>query len=240
MDSVQPTDRSRRQRIVTRPADRAARRTTVPSWLVGAKALLAALLVVGAAFPAVGGFEGKGMVVRLPLFLLPSLVVPVMWLRQQGARSYAVALDAALTIPFLLDTAANGVGLYDHVDATDDVLHFVNWIVLMGGITAHLVGTAAGSRSAPAITWMAGAGLGAVLIIGWEVAEYGVMQLGVDNLSLTYGDTLGDLVLSTLGGAVGAAWAVRRARAPHPPVVDGTVGVVDDARTAARGPAQDV
>jgi hypothetical protein len=53
------------------------------------------------------------------------------------------------------------------------------------------------------------------VIIGWEVAEYGVMQAGVDHLSLTYGDTLGDLVLSTLGGAVGAAWAVRRAGPWH-------------------------
>jgi hypothetical protein len=181
---------------------------------VAAKALLAALLVVGAAFPDVGGFAGKGMLVRLPLFLLPSLVVPGLWLRRHGAQAYAVALDAALTVPFLLDTAANGVGLYDHVDVTDDVLHVVNWVVLMGGITAHIVGTAAGARSAPAITWMAGAGLGAVLIIGWEVAEYGVMQLGVSDLRLTYGDTLGDLVGSTLGGAIGAAWAVRRAAAP--------------------------
>jgi hypothetical protein len=203
----------------------------VPAWLLAAKVLLAALLVVGAAFPDVGGFAGKGMAVRLPLFLLPSLLVPVLWLRQHGARAYAVALDAAFTVPFLLDTAANGVGLYDHVDATDDVLHFVNWVVLVGGITAHITATAAGARSAPAITWLAGAGLGAALIIGWEVAEYAVMQAGVDNLRLTYGDTLGDLVLSTLGGALGAAWAVRRATPPRVGAVD------DDARAAALGSA---
>jgi hypothetical protein len=38
------------------------------------------------------------------------------------------------------------------------------------------------------------------------VAEYAVMRAGVGGLSLTYGDTLGDLVLSTTGGAIGA-WA---------------------------------
>jgi hypothetical protein len=212
---------------------RSERRPTIPAWLVGAKVLLAGLLVVGAAFPDVGGFAGKGMLFRLPLFLLPSLVVPGLWLRHHGTRAYAVALDAALTVPFLLDTAANGVGLYDHVDATDDVLHVVNWVVLVGGITAHLVATPAGARSARAITWMAGAGLGAALIIGWEVAEHGVMRLGVSNLSLTYGDTLGDLVGSTLGGAIGAAWAVRRAVAPPDGNASDARGV-DAADTAGR------
>ena len=177
-----------------------------PVWLLAAKGLLAALLLTGALFPDVGGFAGKGMVYRLPIFLAPALVVPIRWLLRRGL--YPAALDAALTLPFLLDTAANALGLYDHVEMTDDVLHAVNWLVLVGGVTATWA--AAARDTVP--RWLlvvAGTGFGAIAIIGWEVAEYGVMRAGVGGLSLTYADTLGDLVLSTAGGAVGAMLAVR-------------------------------
>ena len=181
--------------------------TRPPAWLLGLKGLLAALLLTGALFPDVGGFAGKGMAFRLPIFLAPALIVPVLWWRG-GRGTYAVALDTALTVPFLLDTAANAVGLYDHFDPTDDVLHFLNWFVLVGGIglTLHT----AARRTAPMwLVWTAASGIGAAAIIGWEVAEYGVMKAGVGGLSLTYGDTLGDLVLSTTGGAIGAWMALR-------------------------------
>lgn len=181
-----------------------------PRWLVAAKLSLAALLATGALFPEVGGFAGKGMGFRLPLFLAPALVVPAMVLWGRARDAYPVALDAGLTTPFLLDTAANAVGLYDHVAITDDVLHVVNWALLLGGITAHLAGSAAAAGASRRLVWLAGFGLGAVLIIGWEVAEYGVMQIGVAGLDLTYADTLGDLVLSIAGGGVGAWVAVRR------------------------------
>jgi hypothetical protein len=86
--------------------------------------LLLVMLAVGAVFPPVGGFVGKGMVYRLPLFAVPALIIPVRWWRRGGP--YDVALDAALTIPFLLDTAANAFGVYDHFSHTDDLLHFLN------------------------------------------------------------------------------------------------------------------
>jgi hypothetical protein len=187
---------------------------SAPRWLVGAKVVLAALLVVGAVFPGVGGFEGKGMAFRLPIFLAPALAVPLARWRRRGP--YPAALDAALTLPFLFDTAANAVGLYDAFEPTDDVLHALNWFVLVGGVTAwiaaRLVARPAGSPAESTPRWLlttAGAGIGAMAIIGWEVAEYAVMEAGVGGLSLTYGDTLGDLVLSTVGGAIGAAAALR-------------------------------
>ena len=181
-----------------------------PPWLLAAKALLAALLVVGAVFPDVGGFAGKGMAYRLPLFLAPALVVPIRWLRRRGP--YPVGLDVALTVPFLLDTAANAVGLYDHFARTDDALHFVNWLVLVGGVTATLA-THAGA--APRwLLWLGGTGFGAMAIVGWEAAEYAVMRSGVGGLDLTYGDTVADLLLSTTGGALGAALVARHLTAP--------------------------
>jgi len=178
-----------------------------PRWLVAAKIVLAALLVCGALFPSVGGFAGKGMAYRLPIFLLPSLVVPARWWRLRG--TYAVALDVALTVPFLLDTAANAVGLYDHFEPTDDVLHFLNWFVLVGGVAITFAASSSAVRAPRWLLWSAAAGFGAAAIIVWEAAEYSIMRAGVGGLSLTYGDTIGDLLLSTAGGALGSWLALR-------------------------------
>jgi len=177
-----------------------------PRWLIACKVLLAGLLLTGAVFPDLGGFAGKGMAFRLPVFLAPALVVPVVWWRRRGP--YPVALDAALTLPFLFDTAANAVGLYDNLDATDDILHFVNWVVLAGGVTANWIARL-DRPTPPWLVVMAGAGFGAIAIIFWEVAEYLVMRSGVGGLDLTYADTLADLVLSTAGGALGSLLALR-------------------------------
>lgn len=177
-----------------------------PPAIVGAKALLAGLLVCGALFPHLGGFEGKGMAFRLPIFLAPALVAPAIWWRRRGA--YPVALDVALTVPFLLDTAANAVGLYDHFDPTDDVLHFVNWFVLVGGIAVTLWLSTERSMPPRWLVWTAASGIGAAAIIVWEAGEYAVMRAGVGGLSLTYGDTIGDLLLSSGGGAIGAWIAI--------------------------------
>lgn len=174
----------------------------IPVWMIAVKVLLLGLLVTGALFSDVGGFAGKGMAYRLPIFLLPALIVPVRWWRRRGA--YDIGLDVALTVPFLFDTLGNAVGFYDRFARTDDVLHFVNWFVLVGGIAWSL---RARLSVAPAPDWLvvlAAAGIGAMAAIAWEVAEYAVMRAGVGNLSLTYPDTLSDLVLGTTGGVLGA------------------------------------
>ena len=178
-----------------------------PIWLIVAKVLLVGLLLTGALFPDVGGFAGKGMAFRLPIFTAPALIVPLVWARHR--RRCQQLLDAGFTLPFLIDTAANAVGLYDHVDATDDVLHFVNWVFLVAGITAAF-STKVRADTPRWLLTIAGAGTGAAAIIGWEIAEYEVMLAGAaGGLSLTYGDTLGDLLLSTAGGTVGAIAVLR-------------------------------
>src|SRR4051794_37229549 len=100
--------------------------------LLGAKVVLVGLMVVGTVAPHVGGFEGKGIGYRLPVYMIPVLVVPVNWLM---GKSWNAALDIALTVPFLLDTLGNLFGLFDRWDSFDNVLHFVNWLVLVWGIT---------------------------------------------------------------------------------------------------------
>ena len=57
-------------------------------------------------------------------------------------------------------------------------------------------------------------GFAAVAAIGWELAEYFAFIRFSSELATAYTDTLGDLALGTLGGALGAEPG--RARAPGP------------------------
>jgi hypothetical protein len=181
-----------------------------PRWLLACTCLLITLLIVGSVAPGVGGFAGKGMRFRLPLFLAPGLVVAARWWRRGG--DYPTSIGAALTLPFLLDTAANAVGIYDRFVHTDDVLHFVNWFVLIAGVTSAIATSAGATGAGRWVVWTAGFGLGAAAAVFWETAEYLVMRAGVGGLTLTYGDTISDLVLSTTGGAIGAAAALAALR----------------------------
>ena len=49
-----------------------------------------------------------------------------------------------------------------------------------------------------------GSGFGAIAIVAWEGVEWIIQEMGTTGLQLTYDDTIGDLVLSTAGGVLGA------------------------------------
>lgn len=176
------------------------------SLLIAAKVLLAGLLLTGTFFANVGGFAGKGMAYRLPIFLAPALIVPVRWLR---GKAWSVGLDVAFTVPFLFDTLGNALGLFDSWNSFDNVLHFLNWLVLVWGIATALNQHRGREKG---LVWIAATGIGALAAIAWEIAEYSIMQAGVGNLHLTYGDTLGDLAAGSVGGAIGAWIALANLR----------------------------
>ena len=161
-------------------------------------------LAVSVAFPDWEQFEGKGMAFRAPFYLLPVVVVPLVWRWRGSHDPYPYLVDALVVAPFLLDTLGNVFNFYNNYDRTDDVLHFVNWVLLMGGVTLALARTGIGRLNAWTMAW----GLGALAIIWWEAAEFLVQELGTAGLDLTYEDTVGDLLLSSTGGAVGAALAI--------------------------------
>jgi hypothetical protein len=195
---------------VTRPGA-PSRPLAAPVYVWAVRGLLAAVLLLGAVYPH-GPFEGKGMAYRLPAFLAPGLIV--WWrhrvrARRKGPTPYPVALDLGLTVPFLSDTLGNAFGLFDSVKHFDSVMHTVNWAILCWGITTALAEGPSGAGATRKLLVTAGAGIGAMAIIGWEIMEYGVMKSGVSGLHLTYADTLGDLGLSTLGGAFGGWYAAR-------------------------------
>lgn len=173
----------------------------------GVRVVLVLALAFSVAFPDLPQFEGKGMAFRAPFFLLPMAAVPIGW-RLRGRRPpYPHLADALIVSPFLVDTLGNALNFYNSFAVTDDVLHFVNWVLLVAGICLLLMRT----PMLRLAVWALGYGIGALAIIWWEAAEWLVQELGTAGLELTYGDTIGDLLLSSTGGALGALLAVRLA-----------------------------
>ena len=169
---------------------------------------LVVAIAFSVAFPSLPQFEGKGMAFRAPFYLLPMGAVPLIWHLRGRRPPYPFLVDALIVSPFLVDTLGNAFNFYNTFDATDDVLHALNWVLLVAGITLALLRTELDRLS----IWAMAYGIGGLAIIWWEAAEWLVQELGTAGLGLTYGDTIGDLVLSSSGGAVGAALVLWRTR----------------------------
>jgi hypothetical protein len=151
--------------------------------------------------------EGKAMGFRAPLFLAPVVIVPII-ARLRHWEPYPHTADALLAAPFLVDTLGNLFGVYDEFPQTDDVLHAVNWVLLVGAFHAFRFRNVNDRRDAVLL----GYGFGAITIVWWEVMEWAVSEDGFGGagaLSLTYEDTIGDLLLSSTGGLLGSLIAVR-------------------------------
>ncbi len=179
-----------------------ARRGAVPA-AIGIKVALTLAFVVALTVP-LDQLEGKGMAFRFPLFMLSAVVVPLAWRRR--FRPYPATADVLLVAPFLLDTLGNLVGFYDSYEATDDVLHTVSWVLLVASFHAWRFRRGGSAYAvSKADSWLLGAGVGALAIVGWEIAEWIVAETGAGGgLALTYEDTVGDLALSTAGGMIGS------------------------------------
>ncbi len=165
------------------------------------KAALFGAFVVALTVP-LDVLEGKAMGFRAPLFLASAVLVPVIG-RLRHWEPRANCGDALLAAPFLLDTLGNLLGIYDEFPVTDDVLHAVNWVLLVAAFHAFRFRNVNDSRDA----LLLGYGFGAIAIVWWEALEWLVSEDGIGGaggLSLTYGDTVGDLVLSSTGGLVGS------------------------------------
>lgn len=154
------------------------------------------------------GAQGKGMEYRAPAFLGSAVLVPVIAILR-GWEPYPHAADALLAAPFLFDTAANVLGFYERFNGTDDVLHLVNWILLVGAFHAFRFRNVHHRRDA----LLLGYGVGGLAIIWWEAFEWVVSSegplLGGEGLELGYTDTIGDLILSSSGGLLGSLLAIR-------------------------------
>lgn len=171
-------------------------------------ALVACFFVAIFIIPESEGVKGKGMEYRAPGFLGSAILVPII-AKVRKWDPYPHAADGLLAAPFLLDTFANTAGLYESFERTDDVLHLVNWILLVAAFAAFRFRNV--HHSSDAI--MLGYGFGGLAIIWWEAFEWLISSegplLGGDGLGLGYTDTIGDLVLSSSGGLLGAFLALK-------------------------------
>ena len=167
-------------------------------WVI--KGALAASLLAGLLFPGIPGVAGKGWPERCVGYPISALVVPTIWVLRGRRGRYPYLADALLVVPFVLDLLGNLVNLFDTMEQFDDVLHFVNWTFLVAALVLFV---------APAglAHWnlvLMGSGFGALAIVAWEGVEWIIQEMGTTGLQLTYDDTVGDLVLSTAGGILGA------------------------------------
>lgn len=150
--------------------------------------------------------EGKAMGFRAPLFLASAVLVPII-ARFANWEPYPHTADALLAAPFLVDTLGNLFGFYDSYPLTDDVLHALNWVLLVMAYHAFRFRNVFVRDDAVLL----GYGFGAIAIVWWEIMEWLVSEDGIGGaggLQLTYGDTIGDLFLSSTGGLIGSVLAL--------------------------------
>ena len=111
------------------------------------------------------------------------LWVPVLWwwlhADRAGVRMSATPWNgfALLMAPFLIDVTGDILNLYDSIGWWDDANHLVNWFLLSAGVGVLL------QRSSTEPPWALGllvAGLGALLAVGWELAEWCMRSSGTE------------------------------------------------------------
>jgi uncharacterized protein (DUF2126 family) len=172
-------------------------------------ALTTAQLLVATLFPDLPQFDGKAFASRLVAY--PRMMsAPVLAWWRFGERPLPWLGFTLIGIPFLVDVTGNTLDLYDSVVWWDDANHFVNWAFLCGGIGLLLLRSPRVPRD-----WLlvlAVTGIGAVLAIAWELAEYATFIRFGTELDTAYTDTLGDEALGTLGSLLAAVVLVRSGR----------------------------
>lgn len=168
---------------------------------VAVKVALIALLLHAVANPDLPQYSGKAMLGRALTFPIAALLVPSAWWLGYRGRPYPAAVDLLFTAPFLIDVAGNALDLYDSIAWWDDVNHFVNWMLVTAAAALVLRSTGLGRLNCFGLA----VGFAALTAIAWELAEYVTFIRFSSELATAYLDTLGDLTLGTLGGAMGAA-----------------------------------
>lgn len=207
---------------MTAPAASPAPAAAVPRTARTARTLTLAVLAatvlqlaVATFVPGLEQFEGKAFGARLVAYPAMMLLVPVLWWlaerrhRARGGAAHDVPWAAFgwVMLPFGVDVTGNTFDLYDRVWWWDDANHLVNWFFLTLGLGLLMARADVRPRWA---LWLAVAGAGAALAIGWELGEWWTFIRHGTELDTAYTDTLGDEVLGTLGAAVAGLVVVTR------------------------------
>jgi hypothetical protein len=168
---------------------------------VAIKLATVGLLVWAVLSPDLLQFQGKAFTGRAIAYPVALLILPIgWWLFGRRRIPFPVAADILFGLPFLIDVAGNALNLYDTIWWWDDANHLVNWAILTAGASLALSYLPLGRLNRFAL----GVGFGAVTAIGWELAEYVTFIRDSPELATAYTDTLGDLLLGTLGAMIGS------------------------------------
>lgn len=160
-------------------------------------------------------FQAKAFGARLISYPLMMLAVPVAWWvfvgrRRERPGPIPWVAFALWMLSFCLDVTGNTLDLFDSITWFDDAMHFVNWFLINAALGLLLFTVV---RPPWAVVVGIG-GLGALLALGWELAEWYTFIRHGTELDTAYTDTLGDMTLGTLGSLLAGglvAWWLRRA-----------------------------
>lgn len=181
---------------------------------IAVKVALIALLLVAVLMPDLPQFQGKAMLGRAIAFPIAALLVPAIWWLWFRDRPFPVLVDLLWTLPFLIDVVGNALDLYDTVDHWDDLNHLFNWFLVTSAasLVIRQLDLATWNRVALAV------GFAVTMAVLWEFAEYVTFIHDSPELATAYTDTLGDLLMGSLGGLLAAVLVAGRrpARAGAP------------------------
>lgn len=166
--------------------------------------MLTVLQLAVGTFGDLSQFNGKGFGYRLVVYPVLMLVIPVIWRirhRDQAFWSMPWIAFTLIAAPFLIDVTGNSAGLFDAFDPWDNINHFVNWGLLLGGIGLLIARVDVRPRW---VLVVAITGLGAILALGWEIGEWATFIRRGTELHGAYEDTLSDELLGTAGAFVAA------------------------------------
>lgn len=140
------------------------------------------------------------------IYPLGGVVIPLWWwlygrrraVRDRSDRSatYPWLANLLVTLPWSLDLLGNRLGLFDSVTWWDDMMHFLNWLLLTAGVLLAWAPRSRVSRSLIVMCWLA---FGATAAVVWELGEYAAFIRHSSELTTAYTDTLGDLAFGSLG-----------------------------------------
>jgi glycopeptide antibiotics resistance protein len=176
---------------------------------IAVKVGLVVLILVALANPDLGGVKAKAGGSRAFVYPLAMMLVPAIWWLFYRSRPFPWLGDLLLCLPWFTDTLGNRLNLYDAISWFDDWMHFMNWALLTAGFLVITL-----PRGLP--WWRSverGLAFGVPTAVVWEIAEYVTFIRHSPELATAYTDTLGDLVLGTLGTILAAllVWRLRRA-----------------------------
>ena len=184
--------------------------TLIKALDIGVKVALVVLIVVAVANPDLGGVKAKAGGSRALAYPLAMMLVPAIWWLFYRAKPFPWLGDLLLCLPWFTDTLGNRLNLYDSISWFDDWMHFMNWALLTGGFLVITL-----PRGLP--WWRAverGLAFGVPTAVLWEITEYVTFIRHSPELETAYTDTLGDLVLGSIGTLLACVlvWLARRDR----------------------------